>query len=354
MVKLSATCRAGTYLLFKGDSILSKIIIGIHGLGNKPPKKTLEKWWKQSIREGLKAFGYNHFFMKFELIYWAYILHPEPLNQKIINEDHPLYLSDPYIKAKNYGKKTPDKIKKKVLDYLEIQLDKLFLNVDNTINFSSVTDYIIRHFFRDLEIYYSSTKIQTEESMQLARTVIRNQLADIIRKYGKRDILLIGHSMGSIIAYDVLTQLVPDVKIDTFVTIGSPLGLPIIMNKINLEQTKNLSSGLMPVTPENINKKWFNFSDLRDKVALNYNLGDDYKENAKGIKPIDEIVYNNYEYNDEKNPHKSYGYLRTPEMADVINEFLNRGRSKIMIWFDEKMNHLFSMHHKRKKATEYS
>jgi len=349
-----AARRAGTYLLFKGDGILSKIIIGIHGLGNKPPKKTLEKWWKQAIQEGLKALGYNHFFIKFKLVYWAHILHPEFLNPQIKDKDHPLYLSDPYIKAKNYEKKTPDKFKKKALDYLEIQMDRLFLNVDNTINFSSITDYIIRHFFKDLEIYYSSKKIQTEGSKKLARNMIRNELANIIRKYGKKDILLIGHSMGTIIAYDVLTQLVPDVKIDTFVTIGSPLGLPIIMNKINLEQKKNLLPGLKPGTPENISKKWFNFSDLRDKVTLNYNLGDDYKENAKGIKPIDEIVYNNYEYNDEKNPHKSYGYLRTPEMAEVINEFLNRGRSKIMIWLDEKINHLFSIHHKRKKAIEYS
>jgi hypothetical protein len=147
--------------------------------------------------------------------------------------------------------------------------------------------------------------------------------------------------MGSIIAYDVLTQLVPDVKIDTFVTIGSPLGLPIIMNKISLEQHKNLSPGLKVTAPENISRYWYNLSDLRDKVAMNYNLGDDYKKNSKGIKPIDAVVYNNYENNGESNPHKSYGYLRTPEMAKIIDEFLNRGRSKIMIWLNEKMNHLF-------------
>ena len=30
------------------------IITGIHGLANKPNKKTLEDWWKKSILEGLK------------------------------------------------------------------------------------------------------------------------------------------------------------------------------------------------------------------------------------------------------------------------------------------------------------
>jgi len=37
----------------------SKIIIGIHGLGNKPPKTILEKWWRQAIEDGLKFNKYS-------------------------------------------------------------------------------------------------------------------------------------------------------------------------------------------------------------------------------------------------------------------------------------------------------
>jgi hypothetical protein len=33
---------------------MAKIIIGIHGLWNKPPKKNLNAWWKASIFEGIK------------------------------------------------------------------------------------------------------------------------------------------------------------------------------------------------------------------------------------------------------------------------------------------------------------
>ena len=45
-----------------------KIIIGIHGLGNKPPKETLEKWWKQAIADGLKLNSYPSTEFNFELI----------------------------------------------------------------------------------------------------------------------------------------------------------------------------------------------------------------------------------------------------------------------------------------------
>jgi len=33
-------------------------------------------------------------------------------------------------------------------------------------------------------------------------------------------------------------------------------------------------------------------------------------------------VTNKYEMNHERNPHKSYGYLRTPEFSKVLNEFI--------------------------------
>ena len=36
---------------------MKKIIIGVHGLGNKPPADVLEKWWAASIQEGLAAIG---------------------------------------------------------------------------------------------------------------------------------------------------------------------------------------------------------------------------------------------------------------------------------------------------------
>ena len=36
----------------------------------------------------------------------------------------------------------------------------------------------------------------------------------------------------------------------------------------------------------------------------------------------DFLVVNNYEIGGERNPHKSFGYLRTPEFSEVLNEFI--------------------------------
>ena len=317
---------------------MSKIIIGIHGLGNKPPSELLERWWKLSICEGLKAIGRPRFFLPFKIIYWSNFIHPQPLNPQETNKENPLYLEDPYIPAKDYSQKLSGRLRKKFLDYLEKQLDKLLLNEDLSINFTVISDIIIHHFFRDLEIYYTKNGEGGIQESSSARTLIRDQVMQVLKKYKKKDILLLAHSMGSIIAFDVLHQNISDIEIDTFVTIGSPLGIPIIMQKMMAEHKLKLDKKGRLKTPDNIRKKWFNFADLDDKVALNYNLQDDYCENIQNIQPIDQIVYNNYEVGGQRNPHKAYGYLRTPQVSRIINDFLNRDRSQLTIWFLEKIN----------------
>ena len=111
------------------------------------------------------------------------------------------------------------------------------------------------------------------------------------------------------------------------------------MHKIKVEQkSKHMDKPL--AVPENIVHSWYNLTDLRDRVALNYNLADDYQPNSNGISVIDKQVLNTYEYQGLINPHKSYGYLRTPQMAEIIYTFLCRGRSHLWIMLIETLHRL--------------
>ena len=304
-----------------------KIIIGIHGLGNKPTKGLLKEWWKKSIREGLKKNGHPKRFFKFKLVYWANYLHSKPLNPRIKDEKSLLYIKNPYAPAYSNGvTHTPSQLKKKSLDFLERTLDKLFFAENRFLNFDVISDFIIQRKFKDLDIYYRQDNEGKAKSARAAKELIRQELATTLKKHQGRDILLIAHSMGSIVAYDVLTQVVPEINIHTFMTIGSPLGLPVIMKKIFSDQNKDYKKEKKVATPENIAKSWVNFSDLDDKIALNYDLADDYKKNSHQVGPVDTIVHNDYEYQGAKNPHKSYGYLRAPEVAEVIHKFLSENK----------------------------
>lgn len=317
---------------------MSRIIIGIHGLGNKAPKRILKKWWKNAIKEGLAAIGYPRFSFRFELVYWAHVLHPEPLNPNESNPDSPYFLHYPYIPARNYRRYYPNKLKSKVLRLLERQMDKILLNKDMSINFSAITDLIIRRYFKDLDVYFSQHAIGTRNAERLAKDVIREQLIKILRKHRRKEILLIAHSMGSIIAYDVLTLKGTNLRINTLVTIGSPLGLPVIISKIYYEQHQQYSKKVRICTPETVEKHWYNFSDPDDKVALDPTLNDDYQENNFHVRAVDVVVQNNYEKNGHRNPHNAFGYLRTPELAEVLHVFLEEGKPKFICRWIRQFN----------------
>lgn len=308
---------------------MAKVIIGIHGLGNKPSMEILKEWWQLSMLEGLSKSNPELELPRFELIYWADILHEKPLDENIKDKKSPLYLDEKYVPGKKKQIVENHDIRKKILDWYDEAADKIFLNDDMTINYSFIPDTIIHGYFKDLEAYYINKTVRSDGTIIPARDEIRNRVINELKKYEDDDVFLIAHSMGSIIAFDILTFALPNYKVDTFVTIGSPLGIPFVRSKIAKEQNEVLHSGYKLKTPPAVNR-WYNFSDLEDVVAINYSLKDDFDENNKGVKAIDFIVDNDYEINKEKNPHKSFGYLRTKEFSNILSEFIERKEKGIV------------------------
>ena len=300
---------------------MGKVIIGIHGLGNKPKVEILEDWWWKAISEGLQKNTENKYRKPiFKLVYWADVLHKKPKDENSSNPEDPLFLEERYEPESFTPEIKDHSIRKKIMDTLLNKVNQIFLNDDYSLNFSSLNDLLIENYFKDLEAYYSN---DLNEEQQLARKTIRNRLKTVLELHKKDDVFLIAHSMGSIIAFDVLSLCASQVKIHTFITIGSPLGLPVVVSKIANElQLKNKKIQKLK-TPASIVKHWFNFSDLEDKVAFDYHLDNDFSGNSNGIKVSDFVVSNNYSANGQHNPHKSYGYLRTPEFSAKIHDFLN-------------------------------
>ena len=48
---------------------MKTIILGIHGLGNKPSELLLKKWWKEAIIEGLDRIDKEMLSIPFDLVY---------------------------------------------------------------------------------------------------------------------------------------------------------------------------------------------------------------------------------------------------------------------------------------------
>ena len=193
-----------------------------------------------------------------------------------------------------------------------------------------IEDLTLRKMFIDLDTYYHGNCRNKVDS--IAKDAIRNRMVEKLQKHKNKKIMIIAHSMGSIIAFDTFYHLAPDISIDSFLTMGSPLGVPLIMRKILQEMNLPIHPKARIPTPESIQQFWFNFSDLNDKICVNYNLADDYCKNLHKVSPIDLLVNNKYQYKGENNPHKIYGYLQTPEVAKVILNFLESDQNIWTSW----------------------
>ena len=307
------------------------IIIGIHGLANKPKRKILEDWWKKSIHEGLKKnCGIKKPAFNFKMVYWADLLYKNPQhNDEAFNFDK-LYNNEPYRPArkgalKEYKDGWLDDVRAGGLNFGGVAVD--FLKKE--FGMDRFVDFVLGKVAKDLDFYYDKKrKIKgRDKKLTQAQTVLRAELRHVLIRHKSKRIMLIAHSMGTIIAYDVLREMghaknstfVPDFELAHFMTIGSPLGLPHVKAKI-LKERK-----YAPVrTPSVVTGRWVNYADRKDPVALDVHLRDDYAKNAGNIRVEDDLVLNDYPKNakGDINHHKSYGYLRTPEVSKHIRDFL--------------------------------
>lgn len=283
---------------------MSYVVIGVHGRAPKPEQSQLKYWWHQAVLEGLERNEHRSPDnpIEFELAYYADVFH-EPLSFAQNDE--------PYAKAKGTGPlPTYEAFHSRA--YVSDKVDDLIDAVRHHIGQGGLAEEALKQRMRDLHQYYADA-VKRSAVQQALRNVLEPEL-----NRGKR-IMLIGHSMGTIVAYDVLRDLGrenPSQTVQHFITLGSPLGLPYVKYMIQAARDQ--------VRTPSIVEKWSNFSDPDDWVSADTHLQDDYAPNTRGIAVADDLVINGYvsPKTGQSNEHKSYGYLRTPEFSRVVRTFL--------------------------------
>jgi hypothetical protein len=282
----------------------ASVVIGIHGLKNKPENNLLTRWWAMSLQEGLQRnLGFASP-LAFELVYWADIQYPEPIPEAEL--DNPYITADRHGPLPRYGGTALDTVRAIAEKWGGRAIDR----GKDLIGLDEHVDRLLGIAFDDLRDYYGKSDV---------RNRVRNRLANALQRHTDNRVCLIAHSMGSIIAYDVLRMLEQHSPgIDHFVTIGSPLGLPVVTQHVREEFSNTL-------VPQQV-RQWTNLADPRDKIALDCSLADDYRPTPGGIRVQDDLVRNDYVDRAGKNDqHNGYGYLRTPELSDIVHRFLGAG-----------------------------
>ena len=301
---------------------MAKVIIAIHGLRNKPPKDLLLDWGRKSIMEGVANLGAELHLPKLELVYWADILHDRPLSPDEKDPKSPYFIDEVYLLSRKVKKIQNYIFRRRLFRLLKKVIYGIFLRKDLSLRFPKVSQRFIHDNFDELEVYFNEN-CETNEQSCKQREQINNRLISVLEKHKEDEIMLIAHSMGTVIAFDVLSFLDIDIKIDTFVTMGAPLGAPFVLSRIARLSKSKLQGHIKLQTPEAVTNHWYNFADIKDSIAMDYKLAEEFKPNSKGVKVQDQLVINTYRANGKSNHHKSFGYLRTPEFIRVLIDFID-------------------------------
>jgi len=177
-----------------------------------------------------------------------------------------------------------------------------------------------------------------DERMQVTLQDVRRYLNDV-REIGRRvrrrlemrldaawregrPVLLIGHSLGSVIAWDALWELsrvdAHPGRVDLLLTLGSPLGQRFVQRRL-----KGRDADGTERYPDNI-RRWVNVAAIGELTALDRSFHRDYREMvAAGL--IDDIedyeVLNFFRKDGELNVHSEYGYLVNRTTGGVIADW---------------------------------
>ncbi len=145
-------------------------------------------------------------------------------------------------------------------------------------------------FTQDVYHYLTSAGIR-----QVMDTGVRSAFTP-----GRRSVV-VGHSLGTVVAYNVLQASGTDLEVPLFVTLGSPLGVTVVKKAIR------------PIAHPACAERWFNAMDDRDVVAL-FPLTPDHFD-------VDPAIENKTDVdNPTPNRHGISGYLGDAQVARRIYE----------------------------------
>ena len=272
----------------------------IHGIANKPPLDQLTDLWCRSLADAdgldLGADG-----VTCSMVYWADVLYPSPLEQagaeSATNEaaleataTAPVGLDTGKMSASErawtVGLATKLDVALGVEEAVTVPGSAVHESLERVPLPWPVKRQLMKRLLRDVHHYlfnveYSprpgaSYRVQDEIRQRTLRA-----LKDGAARPGPH--IVVSHSMGTVIAYDCLKRVAGAPVVDGLMTIGSPLGLDEIQDKLQPEWTKD--DGF---PAERVRGPWINVYDMLDPVAaFDPRLANDYRRGKESV--VDDV-----------------------------------------------------------------
>lgn len=284
------------------------LIVYVPGLKPKPPAELHQRELIRCLAEGIRrvdADVADDIASAFHLVSWTYDFYGEHRDINLDLEDIETILSKE--RASEEDIETVTSLRRRFMRWLFRTADYLPFLIPHF-----ATEEIEIHL-RDFNKYLRNNNGVSEEARQKLKKVLVEAAG------AGRPILLLGHSMGSVIVYDSLWQLSretnTDLRVDLLVTTGSPLGQSIVQRHLMGSHRKGEEK-----YPANI-KQWINIAAVGELTAIDRNLKNDFSMMIE-LGLIDDIddrdSFNYYHMHGTLNVHAEYGYLINEVTAGVI------------------------------------
>lgn len=217
----------------------------IHGIGNKPDPEKLVNEWHIALSDNdgpnLEALGVTS-----SMVYWADMLYASPAPEESVHEGTELEVAG-IVDAQDADMRWLDDVPDEERRFVEALGRKVGLAEVSATTDEGAPDPIepgtplelvplpvwlkkrlMRSLLRDVHhfLYDASFSPRPGQNYKIRRDVrarVLERLKEAAALPGPH--LLVGHSLGSVIAYDALTGVDAAPPVDALLTVGSPLGI---------------------------------------------------------------------------------------------------------------------------------
>jgi hypothetical protein len=179
-----------------------------------------------------------------------------------------------------------------------------------------ITNDRLELHLRDLRRYQRNQNDIAEHTRQMLKMPLRSAAES------GRPVLLIAHSMGSVIAWDSLWQMSYNerdhVHINTLLTMGSPLGQRFVQRR--LQGFRDEGGERYPLGID----RWVNLAAVGDLTAVDSELAVDFGAMVERglVSTIDDReLHNFFRLDGVLNVHAEYGYLANSVTAGIVADW---------------------------------
>ena len=303
----------------------------IHGIANKPAPAELLEIWRRALKDdggiNLAAKGITS-----SMVYWADVLYTKPAEEE---DAHESVGNEAVVEAEDEDLEWRSDLTGNEKDLVEGLAKKLNFDAPSPQGDDfepESTDEpgferiplpwfikrrLMKALLRDVHHYLFNVEHTPRPGETFkVQDHIRNLLVEALKKdseanAGKGPHVLVSHSMGTVIAYDCLKRVADCPKVDALMTIGSPLGIDEVQDKLQPGWTRK--DGFPTIKMQGL---WANVYDRLDPVAFDTHLANDYKQDGNTI-VLDQKVTNTGKWR-----HSIDKYLRRDELRKILAQQL--------------------------------